>query len=161
MSSRLVTARKRSLGQGKVFTPICHSVHFLGRPPRQTPSLGRHTLVQTPPDRYALGRHSPLGRHPLGRHPQADTPQADTLPLADTPRQTPPLGKQCPLGRHPPGQTPPGQTPPDSQTGSTHPNGMHSCLKLIWWQKEFLRCKQVPVPLTQRFDSNFVLVLKK
>ena len=124
MSSRLVTARKRSLGQGKVFTPICHSVHFLGRPPRQTPPkqtpprqtppLGRHTLVQTPPDRYALGRHSPLGRHPLGRHPQADTPQADTLPWADTPRQTPPLGKQCPwadtpLGRHPLGRHP--QTP--------------------------------------------------
>ena len=125
MSSRLVTARKRSLGQGKVFTHICHSVHFLGRrprktppkqiPPRQTPLLGRHTLVQIPPDRYALGRHSPLGRHPLGRHPQADspgqTPPGRHTPLGKhtAPGQTPPLGKQCPwadtpLGRHP--QTP-------------------------------------------------------
>ena len=24
---RLVTARKRSLGQGNIFTPVCHSVH--------------------------------------------------------------------------------------------------------------------------------------
>ena len=42
----LVTARKRSLGQGNIFTPVCHSVHegeYLGRytplgpgtPPRQ------------------------------------------------------------------------------------------------------------------------------
>ena len=41
--STLVTARKRSLGQGNVFTPVCHSVHGggvciqrglgLGRPP--------------------------------------------------------------------------------------------------------------------------------
>ena len=27
----LVTARKRSLGQGNVFTPVCHSVHTGGR----------------------------------------------------------------------------------------------------------------------------------
>ena len=60
-----------------------------------------------------------MGRStPLGRHPQTDTP----------------LGRH-PLGRHPPGQTPPGQTPhpPKMATAadSTHPTGMHSCIKLL------------------------------
>ena len=27
LGSHLVTARKRSLGQGNIFTPVCHSVH--------------------------------------------------------------------------------------------------------------------------------------
>ena len=27
----VITARKRSLGQGNVFTPVCHSVHGLPR----------------------------------------------------------------------------------------------------------------------------------
>ena len=27
MKLRFVTARKRSLGQGNIFTPVCHSVH--------------------------------------------------------------------------------------------------------------------------------------
>ena len=149
MSSRLVTARKRSLGQGKVFTPICHSVHFLGRPPRQTPPkqtpprqtplLGRHTLVQTPPDRYAPGQTLPPWQTPPRQTPPRQTPSRQT----HSPGQTPPgrhpsWVNNCPWADTPLGRHPPGQTPPDSQTGSTHPNGVHSCLKLIWWQKEFL-----------------------
>ena len=74
------TARKRSLGQGNVFTPVCHSVHrgcipaCNGRgctPPGQTPprqtSPRQTPLRQTPPwpDNPHLGRHYlPLGRQP-------------------------------------------------------------------------------------------------
>ena len=28
----IITARKRSLGQGNIFTPVCHSVHGGGYP---------------------------------------------------------------------------------------------------------------------------------
>ena len=37
----MITARKRSLGQGNIFAPVCHSVHggggsaWAGTPPRQ------------------------------------------------------------------------------------------------------------------------------
>ena len=75
-----VTARKRSLRQGNIFTPVCHSVHRGG---------AMQGGMQW--GRYPLGRHTPL----LGKHPLADTPQADT-----------PTGRH-PLGRHPPGQTSP------------------------------------------------------
>ena len=27
---RIITVRKRSLGQGNIFTPVCHSVHKRG-----------------------------------------------------------------------------------------------------------------------------------
>ena len=30
MHTRIITARKRSLGQGNIFTPVCHSVHTGG-----------------------------------------------------------------------------------------------------------------------------------
>ena len=38
-----ITARKRSLGQGNVFTPVCHSVHMGGLPTphMQTTPLSR------------------------------------------------------------------------------------------------------------------------
>ena len=48
-TDNMITAHKRSLGEGNVFTPVCHSVHRagahppLGRyPPRQTPPLDGH-----------------------------------------------------------------------------------------------------------------------
>ena len=71
--SALITARKRSLGQGNIFTPVCHSVHrgeYLGRcipgpgtPPRQvypsgpgTPPRTRYTPRQVhPPEQCMLG----------------------------------------------------------------------------------------------------------
>ena len=31
VSGKIITARKRSLGQGNIFTPVCHSVHRGGR----------------------------------------------------------------------------------------------------------------------------------
>ena len=63
----IVKARKRSLGQGNVFTPVCHSVHGGCILPT--------SRADTHPD-----RHPSLGRYPLW----ADPPQADT-PLGRTP----------------------------------------------------------------------------
>ena len=48
------TPRKRSLGQGNLFTPVCDSVH--------RGVSGRHPL---PGQTSLQGRHPPIGRHPL------------------------------------------------------------------------------------------------
>ena len=55
----IFTARKRSLGQGNIFAPVCHSVHRVGG------YLGRY-----PPGRYThLGRYTPqAGTSPLARY---------------------------------------------------------------------------------------------
>ena len=74
---------KRSLGQGNIFTPVCHSVHRGGR---GSPSLGG-SPCQTPTP-------------PAWRTPPDQTPPP---PGADPPSmENPP----------PPEQTPPHQTPP-------------------------------------------------
>ena len=110
---------QRSCGQGNVFTPVCHSVHWRGvclsacwdttppgsrhplradtpweqTPPQQTPPRSRHPWEQTPPE----SRHPPRSRHPPSRHP----PGADTLG-----------SRHPPWSRHPPGAaTPQEQTP--------------------------------------------------
>ena len=60
----LVTARKRSLGQGNIFTPVCHSVHRGECLARYTPLGTRYT----PQDRYTPGtRYTPWDQvHPPG-----------------------------------------------------------------------------------------------
>ena len=67
-----VTVRKRSLGQGNVFAPVCHSVHkggtWAGTPPAGTPHLGQ---VHTP----LAG--TPLGRYPPGRYPLSILPMVN------------------------------------------------------------------------------------
>ena len=69
LGKSIVTARKRSLRQGNIFAPVCHSVHggeYLGRyPPGQV-----HPLASTPPSRY-----TPFwaGTPPAGTPPQAGT----------------------------------------------------------------------------------------
>ena len=72
----LITARKRSLGQGNLFTPVCHSVHR-GRGSAQTP------WMQTPPGCRApeLSRSPKLGRPPRCRPTRswAEPPDADPL----------------------------------------------------------------------------------
>ena len=105
-----VTARKRGLGQGNVFTPVCPSVHR-GRevcppPPMDAdPSGWADPLTHwadpldwadppecsSPPPPPGLGRSLPLG---LGRPP----PNADPLGWADSPRvgQTPQVGQTLP-----------------------------------------------------------------
>ena len=72
--SRIFTARKRSLGQGNVFTPVCHSVHG-GRgvvcliacwhtpPSRQNPPWADTPPRQTSPYGQQAG-----GTHPIGMH---------------------------------------------------------------------------------------------
>ena len=64
--STIFTARKRSLGQGNVFTPVCDSIHKEGIVCPiaywDTPAPG-----QTPPQVDTC-----WGRHPPGRHPLSD-----------------------------------------------------------------------------------------
>ena len=59
----LVTARKRSLGQGNIFTPVCHSVHR---------GVCLSACWDTTPPR---SRHPPWSRSPpRSRSPQEKTP---------------------------------------------------------------------------------------
>ena len=55
MSPQLITARKRSLGQGNIFTPICHSVH------RGVPPPGGLPQGVLPPGECFLGGVLPPG----------------------------------------------------------------------------------------------------
>ena len=101
-----ITSRKRSLGQGNIFVPVCHSVHGGGvvvclsacwdTTPLalQTPPRSRHPTPweQTPPTGT---RPSPWDQTPPG----ADTPWDHNPPHDQTPTprdQTPP--GQCMLG---------------------------------------------------------------
>ena len=73
------TARKRSLGQGNIFTLVCHSVHRGG-------SASVHAGIPTLP--------------PGSRHPPGSRPPSGSRP--------PPLGADPPRSRHPPpGSRPP------------------------------------------------------
>ena len=107
----VITARKRSLGQGNIFAPVYHSVHR-GGTWADTP-VGRYTpLAGTPPT------HTPPGHvryTPWQVHPQAGTPPGQVHPPAGTPHQQ----------VHPPGRNA-GRY--GQQAGGTHPTGMHSCL---------------------------------
>ena len=63
----LVTARKRSLGQGNIFAPICLSVHRGGSTWAGTPPLRQlHPLASTP--RPPPGRYAPWQVHPPPVH---------------------------------------------------------------------------------------------
>ena len=87
----IVTARKRSLGQGNGFTPVCHSVHRGGgqvsaplhagiHPPgRQPYPLGRHPR---PLDTMGYGQHAG-GTYPIGMHTCLNLafPQIQCFPL--------------------------------------------------------------------------------
>ena len=53
----IFTACKRSLGQGNIFAPVCHSVHRGGR---------GSTWTGTPSG--TSGRYPPAGTHPPGRY---------------------------------------------------------------------------------------------
>ena len=61
---QIIAARKRSLGQGNIFTPVCHSVHKGGStgqvPPRD----------QVHPRAVHAGRYGQQagGTHPTGMH---------------------------------------------------------------------------------------------
>ena len=94
---RIFTARKRSLGQGNIFTPVCHSVHRGGLPQCM---MGYHP----PRTRYPPGPGTPPDQAP----PRPGTP-SDQVP----PDQAPPCTAHA--GRY-------GQ-----RAGGTHPTGMQSC----------------------------------
>ena len=112
---QVFTARKRSLGQGNIFAPVCHSVHREGVP--DTPPSP--DLEQTPPQTWS--------RQPLG--PGADTPPPPRDLEQTTPqtRYTPPSRADTPLG---PGTTPryrytplgPGTPPRSRPPGTRYPS---------------------------------------
>ena len=60
----IITARKRSLGQGNIFTPVCHSVHRGWGLPQCM--LGYHPLT--------LGPGTPWDQAPPGPGPPGDPP---------------------------------------------------------------------------------------
>ena len=127
-----ITARKRSLGHGNIFAPVCHSVHREGGgtwagTPRQVHPLGRYLRAGTPPGQVSPGRYTPLaGTPPLGRYttlagtyPQAGTPLWPGTPPSQVhhPGQVHPLIRYTPEQVHPPGRyTPPGRYPPSRYT---------------------------------------------
>ena len=94
-NSELITARKRSLGQGNIFTPVCYSVHrgvCLSACWDTTPPRTRH-----PPRADPLGTEPPPPReqqtHPLG----PGTHQEHTLLGSRPPQeQTAPPWEQTP-----------------------------------------------------------------
>ena len=100
----IITARKRSLGQGNIFAPVCHSVH------RGSASV--HAVIPPPPPPT---RHTPWTRHTPpdqassrpGTPPDQAPPPGPGTPGPGTPQTrhspTPPPGQACtPLTRHPP-----------------------------------------------------------
>ena len=86
-TGNVIAARERSLGQGNVFTPVCHFVH-----------RGR-------------GREGVCGRHPPRQNPPRQTPPRQTPPPANTCPGRHPLEQTSPPGQTPPTDIPPGQTP--------------------------------------------------
>ena len=114
-----ITARKRSLGQGNMFTGVCLSTG--GVPDQVHPGTrytprSRHPQEQTPPLEQTppSSKHLPGSKHP----PRADTPQ----------QQTPSLGADTPQADTHQEQTSPWeQTPPGADTthGSRHPQSRH------------------------------------
>ena len=79
----IFTARKRSLGQGYIFTPVCHSVHRGGG------SASVYAAIPTPRD-YASPSpgtvHSPQDHAPARDH----APPPGTMHLPGTMHQPPP-----------------------------------------------------------------------
>ena len=61
----LVTTRKRSLGQGNIFTPVCHSVHRGGLPQCM---LGYHHPQDHAPSPAGGYGQQVGGMHPTGMH---------------------------------------------------------------------------------------------
>ena len=129
-----ITARKRSLGHGDIFAPVCHSVHREGEVPGQVPP-GRYTpLAGTP-----LCQVHPQQVHPLwaGTPPLAGTPPTRYTPLARYIPQagTPPWAGTPPSQVHPKAGTPGQVHTPGAvhagrygqQADGTNPTGMHSC----------------------------------
>ena len=133
----IITARKRSLGQGNIFSRVCQEFCSQGGLPQCI--LGYHPpppQEQTTPRDQAPRPDTPLapGTPRDQVLPRADTtppapgtPQDQALPRADTPPAPgTPRTRQTPLG--------PGKPPCTvhtgrygQQAGGMHPTGMQSC----------------------------------
>ena len=81
----IFTARKRSFGQGNVFTPVCHSVHVGGDLLNPPPQVGQTLLMQTLPrvGQTPRGLADPSGVGPTP--PQMQTPRVRQTPRMQTP----------------------------------------------------------------------------
>ena len=113
----LVTTRKRSLGQGNIFTPVCHSVH-------------RGSLPQC-----MLGYQPPGIMHPS---PRDHAPPDHTPPPQD---HVPPRDHAPPRTIHPP---PPGTEHAGrygQRAGGTHHTEMQSCLFTYILISQTIGCK--------------------
>ena len=102
--TEVFTARKRSLGQGNIFAPVCHSVHRGGGTWAGTPRAG------TPP-----GRYTPSVRVPTRTGKPGKMRRQKILEKSGnfvSPKKWEPC--RCMLGY-------------GEQAGGTHPTGMHSC----------------------------------
>ena len=117
----IFTTRKRSLGQGNIFAPVCHSVHrgsaWAGTPRDQVHPRGPGTpwvQVHPPGTRYTPQDQVPSGPGTPPMPGTRYTPHDQVHP--------PPLGP----GTSPPGAVHAGRY--GQQAGGTHPTGMHSCL---------------------------------
>ena len=92
MLSCLITARKRSFGQGNIFSSVCQEFCSQGGLPQCM--LGYHLLEQTPPL-----ADTPRTRHPLDQAPTLgeDTPPGSGTPLGlgTTPRSSHPPRNAC------------------------------------------------------------------
>ena len=101
---KFITARKRSLGQGNVFTPISDSVHGEGVSLTETPHGQRPPVDRNPlPGQGPLWTETPLYRAPWTETPCTETPAQ--IPLdRDSLHADPPA--QSPLDRDPLDKTP-------------------------------------------------------
>ena len=112
----LITTRKRSLGQGNVFTPMCHSVHRV-----RSPSGGSES------------RRSASGGVVL--YPGGSTSRgSESGGVCIRGGGSVSRGVYIQGGLHPGGlsRLPPSDTMRYSQqAGGTHPTGMHSCYQCI------------------------------
>ena len=110
----VITARKRSLGQGYIFTGVCHSVNggggLPGRHPCQVDTPHRGDPLPPVPGRPPA-RETPLpGRTHQGDPPARETPhQGDPLPGRPPCQGDPPARETPPLPGRPPGPHPGGK----------------------------------------------------
>ena len=120
---KLLPPAKRSLGEGNIFAPVCHSVQRWGVPgkvpPRQVHSLGRYTPLWagTPPRQVPprpgtppTTRYTPSGQvHPSGQvppwyqvHPQDQVHPPDQVSPAPQDQVHPPGNMYTPGTRYTP-----------------------------------------------------------
>ena len=141
----VITARKRSLGQGNIFRSVCQEFcpqvggsTWAGIPPR--PGTPPQDQLPTPPGTRYTPCQDQVTPQDQVHHPGPGTPPRTRYitPLGPgTPPRTryttPPLGPGTPLQDQ---ASPWDQTPPpeaehagryDQRAGGTHPTGMHSC----------------------------------